>query len=77
LWRAGHGKLTHAVFLIDLGEISNWGALVDDLRHELVYWMLDYLVEPMARSIYRAQGWWRLNLAWRSSGRREERTLVA
>jgi hypothetical protein len=50
---------------------------VDDLRHELVYWMLDYLVEPMARSIYRAQGWWRLNLAWRSSGRREERTLVA
>jgi hypothetical protein len=41
------------VFLTDLGEISNWGALVDDLRHGLVYWVRDYLADLMARSIYR------------------------
>jgi hypothetical protein len=50
---------------------------VDDLRHRLVYWMLDYLAEPMAHSIYRTRGRWRLNLAWRGGGRREGRTLVA
>jgi hypothetical protein len=59
------------------GEISNWGALVDDLRHGLVYWMLDYLAELRERSIYRVRGWWPVNLRWRAGGRREGRTLVA
>jgi hypothetical protein len=65
------------MFLIDLGEISNWGILVDDLRHGLVYWVRDYLAEPMARSIYMDRGRWRLNLAWRGGGRRKGRALVA
>jgi hypothetical protein len=43
----------------------------------LVYWMLDYLVELMARSIYRTQGRWLVNLRWRAGGRREGGTLVA
>jgi hypothetical protein len=65
------------VLLTDLGKISNWGALVDDLRHGLVYWMLDYLAELMAHSIYRTRGRWPVNLTWRAGGRREGRTLVA
>jgi hypothetical protein len=64
------------VFLIDLGEIPNWSALVDNLRHELVRWVCDYLAELMARLIYRAQGWWFLNLEWRAGGQRERRALV-
>jgi hypothetical protein len=48
---------------------------VDDLRHELVDWVRDYLAEPMARSIYRAQGRWPVNLRWRGGGRREGRVL--
>jgi hypothetical protein len=76
LWRADRGELTHAVFLTDLGEISNWGALVDDLGHGLLYWVRDYLAEPMARSIYRARGQWLVNLKSRAGGRRERRTLV-
>jgi hypothetical protein len=63
------------VFLTDLGEIPNWGALVDDLRHKLVYWMLDYLAEPMAHSIYRIRERWLMNLDWRAGGRREGRAL--
>jgi hypothetical protein len=59
------------VFLTDLEEISNLGALVGDLRHGLVYWVRDYLAEQMTRSIYRTRGRWRLNLAWRGGGRRE------
>jgi hypothetical protein len=65
------------VFLTELGEISNWGVLVDDPRHELVYWVRDYLAEPMTRSIYRARGRWRLNLTWHGGVRREGRALVA
>jgi hypothetical protein len=42
-----------AVLWTDLGEVSNWRALVDDLRHELMDWVLDYLMEPTAHSIYR------------------------
>jgi hypothetical protein len=44
---------------------------VDNLRHGLVHWVRDYLAELMARSIYRTQGRWLLNLAWRGGGRRE------
>jgi hypothetical protein len=63
------------VLWTDLGEVSNWRALVDDLRHELVYWLLDYLAEPTTHSIYRLQGRWPVNLGWRGSGRRERRAL--
>jgi hypothetical protein len=56
LWIADCDELTHTVFLTDLGEIPNWWALVNNLRHELVYWVRDYLAEPMAHSIYRARG---------------------
>jgi hypothetical protein len=59
------------VFLTDFGEISNWGTLVDDLGHGLVYWVCDYLAEPLARSIYRTRGRWPMNLRWRGGGRRE------
>jgi hypothetical protein len=36
-----------------------------------VYWVRDYLAEPMERSIYRNRGRWLLNMAWRGGGRRE------
>jgi hypothetical protein len=49
---------------------------VDDLRHGLVRWVLDYLAELMARSIYRARGRWLMNLEWRAGGRREGRALA-
>jgi hypothetical protein len=49
---------------------------VDDLRHELVHWVRDYLAELMACSIYRARGRWLLNLEWRAGGRREGRVLA-
>jgi hypothetical protein len=64
-----------AVFWTDLGEVSNWRALVDDLRHELMDWVLDYLAEPMARSIYRIPERWLVNLRWRGGGRRKKRAL--
>jgi hypothetical protein len=35
--------------------------MVDDLRHELMYWVLDYLAEPTSHSIYRIQGRWPVN----------------
>jgi hypothetical protein len=38
-----------SVFLVDLGEIPNWGALVDDLRWGLVYWVHNYLAEQAGR----------------------------
>ena len=47
------------VFLVDLGEIPNWGLLVSNWRHDLVGWVLDSLTDPMARSIYRLRGRWR------------------
>jgi hypothetical protein len=63
------------VLWTDLGEISNWRALVDDLRHELVYWLLDYLAELTACSIYRIPERWPVNLRWCGGGRRERRAL--
>jgi hypothetical protein len=63
------------VLWTDLGEVSNWRALVDDLRHELVYWLLDYLLELTTHSIYRLRGWWTVNLGWRDGGRRERIAL--
>jgi hypothetical protein len=49
---------------------------VDNLRHELVRWVCDYLAELMACLIYMARGWWLLNLEWRAGGRRERRSLA-
>jgi hypothetical protein len=43
------------VFLTDLGEISNWGVLVDDPRHGLVYWVRDYLAVAPEFSMARWQ----------------------
>jgi hypothetical protein len=63
------------VLWTDLGEVSNWRALVDDLRNELVYWLLDYLVEPTSHSIYRLRGQWPVNLGWHGGGRRERIAL--
>jgi hypothetical protein len=62
----------YAVLWTDLGEVSNWRALVDDLRHELMDWVLDYLAEPMTHSIYRIRGRWPVNWRWRGGGRRRE-----
>jgi hypothetical protein len=44
---------------------------VDDLRHELVRWVRDYLAELTGCSIYKARGLWLVNLEWRAGGRRE------
>jgi hypothetical protein len=41
------------VFFVDLGEIPNWRAQVSNWRNDLVAWVLDYLMDPMAHSIYR------------------------
>jgi hypothetical protein len=49
---------------------------VDDLGHGLVYWVRDYLAESMARSIYRTQGRWPMNLRWCGGGQREGRALA-
>jgi hypothetical protein len=57
------------------GEIPNWNSLVNNLRYERVRWMLEYIAEPMARSIYRVQGRWPVNWRWRGGGRREGRAL--
>jgi hypothetical protein len=65
-------RLLNAMLWTDLGEVSNWRALVDDLRHELMDWVLDYLTKPMAHSIYRIWGRWR-PIRRDCAGGREER----
>jgi hypothetical protein len=65
-----------AVLWTDFGEVSNWRALVDDLRHEWMDWVLDYLAKPTACSIYRIPEWWPVNLRWRGGGRRKGRALL-
>jgi hypothetical protein len=65
------------VFLIDLGEIPNWSALVNDLRHEWVRWVLEYLAELRARSIYRIHERWRLIWRRRTATGEGEEFLVA
>jgi hypothetical protein len=64
-----------AVLWTDLGEVPNWRALVDDLRHELMDWVLDYLAKPTTHSIYRIPKRWPVNLRWRGGGRRKRRAL--
>jgi hypothetical protein len=53
LQRAGHGELTHSGVLTDLGELQNWSALMDNLRHGRVRWLCDYLAELSGAKIYR------------------------
>jgi hypothetical protein len=83
--RGGHdqtcGELATAsslsmVFWTDLGEVSNWGSLVDNRRHGWVRWVLDYIAGPMARSIYRIRGWWPMNLRWCAGASSEGRALA-
>jgi hypothetical protein len=38
-------------------------------------WVLDYLAELTACSIYRIPKWWPMNLRWRGGGRRKKRAL--
>jgi hypothetical protein len=59
----------------NLGEVSNSGAQVSNWRHELMDWVLDYLAELMACSIYRIPERWLGNLRWRGGGRRMKRAL--
>jgi hypothetical protein len=75
LWNEDSDGLTHAVCLASLGEIPNWNSLVNNSRLERVRWMLEYIAEPMARSIYRVQGRWPMNWRWRGGSRREGRAL--
>jgi hypothetical protein len=49
---------------------------VDNPRHEWVRWMLDYLAELMAHSIYMTRGRWLMNLEWRAGGQREGRAVA-
>jgi hypothetical protein len=41
-----------------------------------VDWVLDYLTDPTARSIYRLRGRWPVNLRWHGGGRRRKRSLA-
>jgi hypothetical protein len=41
-----------------------------------VAWVLDYLMDPKARSIYRLRGRWRVNLEWRGGGQRRRVALM-
>jgi hypothetical protein len=38
-------------------------------------WVLDYLAEPMAHSIYRIPERWPMNLRWRGGSWRKKRAL--
>jgi hypothetical protein len=65
-----------SVFLVDLGEIPNWGVLVDDSRHGLLYWVHNYLAEQAGSAIYRLPQWWRPISRRCASGRRGRRLLA-
>jgi hypothetical protein len=65
-----------AVFRTDLGKIPKWGSLVSNWRHKWVDWMLDYLVELTAGSIYRIHERWRLIRGKMRGGRREGGALA-
>jgi hypothetical protein len=67
----GHDELTHGGVLTDLGELQNWRALVDNLRHGWVHWVCDYLAELTGVTIYRCHRRWRLILRRRAAA--EER----
>jgi hypothetical protein len=52
---AVHGAVLTAAQRFDLGEMGNWGALVDDQRRELVHWVRNNLADLVDHSIYRSQ----------------------
>jgi hypothetical protein len=64
------------VFLSDLGEITNWGVLVDDSRHGLLHWLHNYIAERTKAVIYRLWGRWR-PISRRCAGGRRGRRLLA
>jgi hypothetical protein len=47
------------VFMVDLGEIPNWGVLGDDSRHGLLHWLHNYLAQRTGAAIYSLQRRWR------------------
>jgi hypothetical protein len=59
----------------DLGEMGNWGALVDNHRRDLVHWVRNNLADLVDHSIYRSQQRW--HPIWRrcAGGRREGKSL--
>jgi hypothetical protein len=65
-----------SVFLSDLGEIPNWGALVDDSRHGLLHWLHNYLAEQAGSTIYSRLERWPVNLRETRVGRRRRRLLA-
>jgi hypothetical protein len=65
-----------SVFLSDLGEIPNWGALVDDSRHGLLHWLHNYLAEQAGSAIYRLPQWWPVNLRETRDDRRKRGSLA-
>jgi hypothetical protein len=65
-----------AVFLIDLGEIPNWGAVGDDWRWGLVHWVHNYLAELSGEAIYRFHRRWWLILEKICDGRRKGWSLA-
>jgi hypothetical protein len=69
-------RCSRSGIMADLGEIWNRRALVSNWRHSFVAWVLDYLTDPTAHSIYRLWGWWRVNLGWRGGCRRRKRSLA-
>jgi hypothetical protein len=64
------------VFLGDLGEIPNWGVLVDDSRHWLLCWVHNYLAEQAGSVIYSRLERWPVNLRETRGGRRRRRLLA-
>jgi hypothetical protein len=64
------------VFLVDFGEIPNWGALVDDSRHVLLDEGLDYLTEPWVCAIYSRLERWPVNLRETRGGQRKRGLLA-
>jgi hypothetical protein len=68
--------VVHGVRKTDLGRERNWSSLVANRRQERVLWLSDDPTELMARLIYRARGWWLLNLEWHASNRRGAELLV-
>jgi hypothetical protein len=65
-----------SVFLSDLGEIPNWGALLDVSRHGLLHWLHNYLAEQAGSAIYRLPQRWPVNWRETRGGWRKRRLLA-
>jgi hypothetical protein len=62
----------HGGIPTDLGEMVDWSALVDNLRHGLVRWMRKYLAEFTGAAIYRFHRRWWLILRRREAARERD-----